>query len=114
MAGLTKLITGLAVGIIVGAGGAIVLASKTQDAPTTTPMAAPPSYEMPHMKRPNLVVSDLNRSLEIYRDVLGFTAAKISVNGITAPLYKPAARRIKMLEASKKVAVGRRAAAHPR
>lgn len=42
---------------------------------------APPSsstIEYPHVKRPNLLVSDLDRSLEIYRDILGFFPSNIS------------------------------------
>lgn len=39
---------------------------------------AGPVIEYPHFKRPNLVVADLDRSLKIYRDVLGFEAAAIS------------------------------------
>jgi len=37
-----------------------------------------PNIEYPHYKRPNLVVADLDRSLLIYRDILGFEAASIS------------------------------------
>jgi catechol 2,3-dioxygenase-like lactoylglutathione lyase family enzyme len=39
---------------------------------------APPAIEYPHVKRPNLVVSDLSRSLTIYRDILDLTASDIS------------------------------------
>lgn len=36
-----------------------------------------PSFAIPNMKRPNLVVSDMERSLRIYRDILGLTATDI-------------------------------------
>lgn len=40
--------------------------------------AASAEIEYPHVKRPNLVVSDLARSLTIYRDILELTASDIS------------------------------------
>ncbi len=40
--------------------------------------AASTAIEYPHVKRPNLVVSDLTRSLTIYRDILELTASDIS------------------------------------
>ena len=36
---------------------------------------------MPHVKRPNLVVVDIERSLKIYRDILGFEASDIRTGG---------------------------------
>lgn len=42
---------------------------------------ATPSRAMPHVKRPNLVVKDLARSIAIYQDVLGLSANPISVSG---------------------------------
>lgn len=34
-------------------------------------------YDMPHFKRPNLLVANMERSLVIYRDILGFEGAPI-------------------------------------
>lgn len=53
-------------------------ASVTQTASTQTPVV---SNDMPHMKRPNLVVKDLERSLAIYEGVLGLQANDISISG---------------------------------
>ncbi|MGB6317853.1 MAG: VOC family protein [Litorimonas sp.] len=47
--------------------------------PVTTKLT---EFAYPHVKRPNLLVADLDRSLVIYRDVLGFEAAPI---GTSAP-----------------------------
>ena len=47
---------------------------------TTTPAAAAPVIEYPHVKRPNLVVSDIERALTIYRDILGLTASDIGTS----------------------------------
>lgn len=41
----------------------------------------PISYKMPHIKRPNLLVQDLDRSLVVYRDILGLGASSPSVSG---------------------------------
>ena len=41
----------------------------------------PPSYEMPHVKRPNRLVADIERSLTVYRDILGLTASEPQVSG---------------------------------
>ncbi len=49
--------------------------------------AATPDIEYPHYKRPNLLVSDLDRSLEIYRDILGFEAGQISTSGADSYSY---------------------------
>ena len=40
--------------------------SVADTAPTETTAAAP--YGIPHVKRPNLIVADMDRSLAIYRD----------------------------------------------
>ncbi len=40
-------------------------------------VSAVPVHKMPHMKRPNLVVSDIERSLTIYRDILGLGASEV-------------------------------------
>ena len=42
---------------------------------TTT---AAPDIEYPHYKRPNLLVADMERSLAIYRDILGFEAGVVA------------------------------------
>lgn len=42
-----------------------------------TPAATTP-YELPHYKRVNLLVADLDRSLTIYQDILGFSPGNIS------------------------------------
>ena len=55
----------------------------------TEPQAQPTSTEIeyPHVKRPNLVVSDLSRSLRIYRDILKLTASDISDYGADSYSY---------------------------
>ena len=42
---------------------------------------------MPHLKRPNLVVADIERSLRIYRDILGFEASPIRTGGADSYSY---------------------------
>lgn len=42
---------------------------------------------IPDMKRPNLVVSDMERSLEIYRDILGLAASSIREGSDTSFSY---------------------------
>ena len=37
-----------------------------------------PDIQYPHYKRPNLLVADMERSLSIYRDILGFEAGVVS------------------------------------
>ena len=56
--------------------------------PTAT---AAPIIEYPHVKRPNLVVSDIERSLTIYRDILGLAASDIgtsSSDSYSYPVFK--------------------------
>ena len=53
-------------------------ACTTLEPSASTTEAAAPVIEYPHVKRPNLVVSDLSRSLTIYRDILDLTASDIS------------------------------------
>lgn len=63
-------------------------ATNITTAPATSPAAA---YELPHVKRPNLVVADLDRSLKIYRDTLRLTASEPSVSGANSfsyPVFK--------------------------
>lgn len=45
------------------------------------------SHSMPHLKRPNLVVADIERSLRIYRDILGFEASPIRTGGADSYSY---------------------------
>ena len=52
-------------------------ADETQQ--TQTNVAAAP-YSLPHYKRPNLLVADLERSLEVYGDILGFSQSEISTS----------------------------------
>lgn len=49
--------------------------------PEVSVQAAPALEAMPHVKRPNLVVTDIDRSLRIYRDILGFEASSIRTGG---------------------------------
>ena len=56
----------------------------------STPAAAPaaaPVIEYPHVKRPNLVVSDINRALTVYRDILGLEASDISTSSAESYSY---------------------------
>lgn len=55
------------------------------------PAASAPEIIYPHVKRPNLVVSDLQRSLTIYRDILELTASDISTSSpesYSYPVFK--------------------------
>lgn len=45
---------------------------------TTNLKSTPPFLEGTHFKRTNLLISDLDKSLKIYRDILGFTVHKTS------------------------------------
>ena len=45
------------------------------------------SQTMPHLKRPNLVVADIERSLRVYRDILGFEASAIRTGGSDSYSY---------------------------
>lgn len=53
---------------------AMMIASCDAPKPTEPDKAGP---TMPDLKRPNLVVSDMERSLKIYRDILGLKASEI-------------------------------------
>jgi len=72
-------IAALIAGLIIGA----LLAVQMIDRPAKAPISELPvvSYKMPHIKRPNLLVADLDRSLAIYRDILGLGASEPSVSG---------------------------------
>jgi len=56
---------------------ALAISACKAEAPRL-PSSVGTTIEYPHYKRPNLVVADLERSLTIYRDILGFEAAGIS------------------------------------
>ena len=50
-----------------------------------------PDIEYPHYKRPNLLVADMDRSLAIYRDILGFEAGAIAdsaTDSYSYPVFK--------------------------
>lgn len=67
------------------------LPSCTNLASAPVAASAPPAIEYPHIKRPNLVVSDLARSLTIYRDILGLAASDISTSSedsYSYPVFK--------------------------
>jgi len=72
-------IAALMAGLVIGA----LLAVQIMDRPSAVPAAEKTvvSYKMPHVKRPNLLVADLNRSLAVYRDILGLSASAPSVSG---------------------------------
>ena len=53
--------------------------SETTTKTESTQKALP--YGIPHVKRPTLMVSDLDRSLTIYRDILGFKTSNVVVAG---------------------------------
>lgn len=45
------------------------------------------SYDLPHYKRVNLLVADLERSLAIYQDILGFSTGNIAESSTTSFSY---------------------------
>lgn len=55
--------------------------AKTQLPGQVTAASANVVHTMPHVKRPNRVVADIERSLTVYRDILGLTASEPSVSG---------------------------------
>jgi len=55
--------------------------------PATAPAAGPPVIEYPHVKRPNLVVADIERSLTIYRDILQLEASDVSTSSADSYSY---------------------------
>lgn len=65
----------------------IVAACATPQATAPAVQASAPVIEYPHVKRPNLVVSDLSRSLRIYRDILDLDASEISTSGADSYSY---------------------------
>ena len=60
-------------------------ASETETDPVKTTTAAP--YGIPHVKRPNLIVADMDRSLAIYQDILGFSLGEISDSAVDSFSY---------------------------
>jgi len=46
-----------------------------------------PAVVRPHYKRPNLLVSNMERSLSLYVDVLGFEASSVSASGADSYSY---------------------------
>ena len=72
---LTSLVVFVA-GLIIGAFGYKNI-WKTDITPSDAKVT---TYTMPHMKRPNLVVADLQRSKDIYEGVLGLTASPVSTS----------------------------------
>ena len=55
------------------------------------PQVAAPAEVRPHYKRPNLLVADMERSLSLYVDVLGFEAAAVQESGTDSfsyPVFK--------------------------
>jgi len=77
-------IAALLAGLVVG----VLLAVQMMDRPKAEPAAA--AYEMPHVKRPNRVVADIDRSLTVYGDILGLTASEPQVlgeNSLSYPVF---------------------------
>jgi len=72
-------IAALIAGFVIGA----LLAVQMLDRPSNNLSTVNPiiSYKMPHVIRPNLLVADLDRSLAVYRDILGLSASAPSVSG---------------------------------
>eukprot|EP00172_Hildenbrandia_rubra_P003325 Plantae.Rhodophyta-Hildenbrandia_rubra.ctg51698.p1 GENE.Plantae.Rhodophyta-Hildenbrandia_rubra.ctg51698~~Plantae.Rhodophyta-Hildenbrandia_rubra.ctg51698.p1 ORF type:complete len:182 (-),score=4.65 Plantae.Rhodophyta-Hildenbrandia_rubra.ctg51698:109-654(-) len=56
-------------------------ASKDKPKPSATVIADATELLRPVYKRPNLVVADMDRSLKIYRDLLGFKPNKVETAG---------------------------------
>lgn len=72
--------SGFAAILLLGTGACVTV---TKGAETS----AAPVIEYPHIKRPNLVVSDIERSLTIYRDILGLTASDVSTSSAESYSY---------------------------
>jgi catechol 2,3-dioxygenase-like lactoylglutathione lyase family enzyme len=66
---------------------ATVLAPGTALAQQVAPAAAPAAYEGSFLKRITLLVGNLERSLKIYRDILGFEAGEEFVSSPTSYSY---------------------------
>ena len=76
--------------------GSLVMVTGLAACTSAAPSGSPADVR-PHYKRPNLLVADLERSLSLYVDVLGFEAAAIGESGADSysyPVFKisPGAR----------------------
>ncbi|MEM6682637.1 MAG: VOC family protein [Pseudomonadota bacterium] len=81
-----RLMTFIALLACVALGACSKAPAKEAQAPE--PSAVP--YQIPKIKRPNLVVASIDRSLTIYRDILGFEASTIrtgSENDFSYPVF---------------------------
>jgi len=65
----------------IAAGFVLLSACAPTGAEPTSASTSAASYDMPHVKRPNLLVTDIDRALSVYRDVLGFGASEPAVSG---------------------------------
>ena len=81
--------------------------SGTDAAPSVpAPATAAPATDhvMPHIKRPNLVVADIERALTIYRDILGLTAGEVgesSAESFSYPVFNiPAEAKLRSVALS--------------
>lgn len=63
------------------------MSTVTYSDPDPAPVVKQTEFAYPHVKRPNLLVADLERSLEIYRDILGFEDAEIGTSGLDSYSY---------------------------
>ena len=65
---------------------------------TTPAKAAGPDNSL-HVKRPNLVVADMDRALSVYRDILGFSVSNLSTSSpqsYSYPVFRfPAEARLR-------------------
>jgi len=66
---------------------ALIGCTAAETTPQSEPTANTVPYGIPHVKRPNLVVADMERSLEIYRDILGFSSSTISDSALDSFSY---------------------------
>ena len=71
--------------IWVGLASVVLFGCATQGEASLNAKPAPIEY--PHVKRPNLLISDIDRSLTIYRDILGLTASEPSFSGAGSYSY---------------------------
>lgn len=71
----------LSLGLIVSLSACATAPTQKIDTTTVLP------YALPHYKRVNLLVADLERSLEVYQDILGFSPGNISKSSTTSFSY---------------------------
>jgi catechol 2,3-dioxygenase-like lactoylglutathione lyase family enzyme len=80
----------------------LLLAAGTAAAQTAPAPAAPASQAtgVVQVKRPNLVVADMDRALRVYRDILGFTVFALDPSGpesYSYPVFKfPKGAKLRM------------------